>query len=581
MENGLVLKLTDGKKAVVKQTDKKQCFFVGKHGQQTNAVFEKAYVISNVNWPEHVSASYEIGSRSFTDLSYSAGRNISRASGAYYLKKHSDGTDFLCLNFEYPAHDSYEKMYACRFQRVVYKENGEVVVIQTRYGSVVPKIYVYIGLKESVPYLDKLLGILDNAETFSSRKLSIFTRLLAQKYGLEEEAAEQMENFIIYTCLDAANISASFGVFKSRKKTLSYELIKAVVDFVCGTCFDDWYRLAPRRRYGKISDVIDYVRKLNKGRYSEWTGPERAFFHTVRKIIDYSVFTEVYAVSLILLKFLAENEIEDADSLKRVASSKGLFSSTLMADTVDGFSPAQLDGEAKKVFLSLVGEGNESVQTRVEKALYRYHTGSNILFRYVQSMKVKLGLSSKGEKAKISESRIESAVLCAAANSALSIRNELNGKRQKSDFNMQQVIGNICESICRDFNIKVSSNDDAEKKELVSKKLMKTGKLYLEKEELKAHSNTFNTPFDIVYEVIPENNFLTVYVVCFILLRAIELMSGEFKSVHSFMKSDSFENPDLIDNELLKALIVEARYRFAAMCGSDLLEILAELDGKI
>ena len=581
MENGLVLKLTDGKQTVVKQTDKKQCFFVGKQGQQTNAVFEKAYEISNVNWPEHVNASFEIGSRSFIDLSYSAGRIISRASGAYYLKKHPDGTDYLCLNFEYPAHDSYEKMYACRFQRVVYKENDEVVVIQTKYGSVVPKINVFIGLKESVPYLDKLLGILDNAETFSSRKLSIFTRLLAQKYSLEEETAEQMESFIIYTCLDAANISASFGVFKSRKKSLSYELIKAVADFVCGTCFNDWYRLAPGRRYDKISDVIDYIRKLNKGRYSEWTGPERAFFHTVRRIIDYSVFTEVYAVSLILLKFLAENEIEDADSLKRAAFSKGLFSSTLMADTVDGFSPAQLDGEAKNVFLSLVGKGNESVQTRVEKALYRYHTGSNILFRYVQSMKVSLGLSSKGEKTKVSESRIESSVLCAAANSALSIRNELNGKRPKSDFNMQQIIGNICESLCGDFNIKVACDDDAEKKELVSEKLMETVVIYLEKETSKTRSNTLNTPFEFIFEVLPENNFLTVYAVSFILLRIIGLMSGEFDSIYDFMRSDKFEGLRLIENKQLKALIVEARYRFAAMCGSDLLEIMAELDGKI
>ena len=579
MNNGITLKLLSGRNIAVNEAEKNHCFFVGKEGQQCNAVFEKAYEITSNNWPDNVSADYEIGSRTFSDLSYSAGSIISRARGAYYLKKHIDGTDFLCLNFEYPAHDLYEKMYACHFQRVIYKEGEEVVVIQTKFGSVVPKITVFIGLKESVPYLDKLLNILDNADSFSSKRISILTRLLAQKYDLGDDRAEQMENFIIYTCLDAANISASFGIFKSRKKSLSYDLINAAVDYICASCYPDWYRLAPGRRYARIGEVIEYIRRLKRYKKVEWTGPERAFCHTSRKLIDAYVFAEVYAVSLVLLKFLAENEIEDANSLRKAAFHKGLFSSTIMADTVDGFSANQLDGEAKKVFFSLIGKGNDSVKKRVEKALYRYHRESNFLFHYAHTIKSSSGFVDYAEKTGVSESLIEMLVICAAANAAVSVQKHPETYRKRIGKQEFKIIRQLFDNLCAGYNFSFS-NSSEEAKDEVTKKLIKAARIYSEDEKRRMRLD-INNSYELTHQLLPENMFLLVYLASFILLQSIKAALGNFDSLSRFSFSDEFEQTTLIESEELKLLIIEAKCRFAAMCTSDLLEIMAELDGKL
>ena len=422
MSDTINIRLTDSEDAVLKESEKRHCFFVGKTEDATNAGFEKAYEITHVNWPQNLFASYEIGGRQFTDLSFTQGSVVAHAKGSYKLKKHPDGTAYLHMALDYPVHDTYERMYSQRFERVIYKENGEVIVLQAKHGRVLPKINVFVGLKDSVPYLDRLLEILDNADAAQTTRMRMLSRCVAQKYRLSEETAEQLEKFVIYTCLDAANISASFGIFKSKKRTLSYELLKATADYVCGTCSPEWYSIAPRRRYERLSDSLEYIRHLQRGKYVEWSNEEKALCRSARKWIDASVFADVYAVSLVLLRFLAENSFTDVYSFKTTAVSPGIFSSTLMADTVDRFSAAQLDGEAKKVFFSLVGKDPANVKTRVERALYRYHAASNYLFRTAQALTAQSGLADTKRQAQVLENEVEHIALSCAAKAALFAR---------------------------------------------------------------------------------------------------------------------------------------------------------------
>ena len=573
MGRTIQLRLVDAEDIVVKELDKKQCFFVGKPGQETNALFDKAYEITHTEWPKNIFATFSVGSREFTNLSFAKGSNIAKAKGSYQLRKHPDGTMYLCLNLEYSARDSYDKMYANHFQRVIYRENGEVVVIQAKYGRVLPKINVFIGLQNSVPYLDGLLEALDNAGASQMTRMKMLARCVAQKYGCSDIVAEQMENFAIYTCLDAANISASFGVYKSKKKSLSYELLKAVTDYICGNCFAEWYSIAPRRRYEKLDDLMDYIRRLKRGKHVEWSEEERAFCHNVRKLIDAGVFADVYAVCLILLKFLAENEVTDLDSLLSLAGSLGVFSGTLMGETVDCFSPRHLDGEAKKTFFSLTGNDVQTAKERIEQALYSYHTGSNFLFRTVHTLTMQGENFGSESDAKATESAVEKTVLSAAADAALDIRKQLESNDQNAPSRTREIVEKLCERICNRLHV----NFDTQDKELAIKKCLESAALYLEKETRGVLANRNRISQEFVQEFVPENKFVQVYMAACVLLRILQQAGGDplsfAKALHESVRS---EQP-LFRSDELTTIVLEAKYRFGAMCGADLLEIMAEL----
>ncbi|MBR0415089.1 MAG: hypothetical protein IJI67_08465 [Clostridia bacterium] len=573
MGRTIQLRLVDAEDIVVKELDKKQCFFVGKPGQETNALFDKAYEITHTQWPKNVFATFSVGSREFTNLSFSKGSDIAKAKGSYQLRKHPDGTMYLCLNLEYSARDSYDKMYANRFQRVIYRENGEVVVIQAKYGRVLPKINIFVGLQESVPYLDALLDVLDNSHTAQMSRMRMLARCVAQKYQCSDSVAAQMENFAIYTCLDAANISASFGVYKSKKKSLSYELIKAVTDYICGNCFEEWYSIAPRRRYDKLNDLVDYIRRLKRGKHVEWSEEERSFCHDVRKLIDAGVFADVYAVCLILLKFLAENEVSDLNSLLSLATSPGIFSGTLMAEVVDGFSPKHLDGEAKKTFFSLVGNDAGFAKERTEQALYSYHTASNFLFRTVHTLTMQRADFGAESDVKAVESVVEKAVLSAAAEAALDIRKQLEGDNQNSHSSTREIVEKLCESICN----KLQVGFDAEDKETALKKCLESAALYLESETRGILTNSNRASKEFVRELVPENKFVQVYTAACVLLRILQQAGGEqdyAKALHEVVLGEQ----QLFRQDELTTIVLEAKYRFGAMCGADLLEIMARLD---
>ncbi|MBE6818609.1 MAG: hypothetical protein E7517_05575 [Ruminococcaceae bacterium] len=573
MGRTIQLKLLDAEDIVVKELDKKHCFFVGKPGQETNALFDKAYEITHTEWPKNVFATFSVGSREFTNLSFSKGSNISKAKGSYQLRKHPDGTMYLCLNLEYSARDPYDKMYANHFQRVIYRENGEVVVIQAKYGRVLPKINVFVGLQNTVPYLEELLDILDNSHAAQMTRMKMLSRCVAQKYQLTDAVSEQMESFAVYTAMDAANISASFGVYKSKKKSLSYELLKAVTDYICGNCFEEWYQVGPKRRYDTINDLMDYIRRLKHGKHVEWNESERAFCHDVRRLVDAGVFADVYAVCLILLRFLAENDVTDIHSLMKLAGSPGVFSGTLMSETVDAFSPKYLDGEAKKTFFSLVGNEVENAKARIEQALYSYHTGSNFLFRTVHTLTMQGENFGSESDAKATESAVEKTVLSAAADAALDIRKQLESNDQNAPSRTREIVEKLCERICNRLHV----NFDTQDKELAIKKCLESSALYLEKETRGILANRNRISQEFVQEFVPENKFVQVYMAACVLLRILQQAGGDPQSFAKALHESVRSEQPLFRSDELTTIVLEAKYRFGAMCGADLLEIMAEL----
>ena len=573
MQQEILLSLTKGEDIVINPIEKKHCFFVGKPGQETNATFEEAYEIIHSEWPKNVEATYEIGSRMFSDLSFNTGRNIARAKGAYQLKKHADGTVFLGMKLDYQTQDAFDKMYGGSFQRAIYRENGEVVVIQAKYGHVLPKINVFVGLKDSVPYLDTLLDILDHADELQMTQLRKMMLCVAQKYHLSDDKAAQIEAFIVYTCLDAANYCASFGIFKS-KKNLSYELLKAVFDYICGNCFPTWYRVAPRRRYEVLGELTDYMRRLKRTKSIEWNDNERAFCHFIRHAFDAQVFADVYTVSLILLKFLAENDVTDMDSFKSIAGSAGIFSSTLMADTVDGISIIKLSSEIKSLFFLLLGTNPAQIKKPVEAALYRYHASSNLMFRTAQEMSV-YAKTLKEKTNILAETLTEKAAIAAAANAALTVKAHKSETRQELQERILNIMRPMCENICRIYDLQFISNRDWQ---LFNEKLAGLSRFYLDEETAAALSGAGKTAAELENEFLPENAFVLVYTAAYLLLQMVQLASGDQENFDELTTEADLTQLVQVNPENLKTLILEAKYRYGAMCGAQLSEVLARLN---
>ncbi|MBQ6380267.1 MAG: hypothetical protein IJJ41_01520 [Clostridia bacterium] len=574
MGKDIAIKLLKGENIILRELDKKSCFFVGKPGESTYAEFEKAYEITNEEWPKNVEASFKVGTREFDNLSFSKGKSLSKAKGKYDIKRHPDGTRYLCLSLEYPVRDSYDKMYNNHFRRAVYCENGEVVVIQAKYGMVMPKINVYVGLEESVPFLDRILEELGSSNEEQVKYLTLLARCVAQKFGLSDEAAEQMENHIIYNCLDAASISATYSPVKARGRVHAFYVLKSIADNICGACMPDWYRTAPRRRYEKLNDVIDYMRRLKRGKTVEWGEEEMAFCREIYKWFDHEVFSEIYAVSMVLLKFLAENDVRDVHSLKKLAGSPGIFSPTLMADTVDSLSAKRLDGEAKTVFFSLLGNDVQQAKERAENALYRYHAASNRLLRNALALPVPVDAKENDVDEKAWGSAIERAALYAAAKATLAVKRQLNKPEHRANNDEILPMHDMFVNTCAKYGYRFPSD---EREDLTFRDIMDIARQYMSGEKLKLHGNPNVTTSEIYHEMVPEYTFVRAYVVAYVLVTFLQQPFEDQETFEKRVKQFAARDEALLHKALLQPVILEAKCRFAAMSSEGLLEVMAQI----
>ena len=574
MGKDIAIKLLKGENIVLRELEKTNCFFVGKAGESSYAEFEKAYEITNEEWPKNVAVSFKVGTREFDDLSFSKGRSISKAKGKYDIKRHPDGTRYLCLSLEYPVRDSYDKMYNNHFRRAVYCENGEVVVIQAKYGMIMPKINVYVGLKESVPFLDRLLEVLGAANEEQVRYLTLLARCVAQKYGLADEAAEQMENHIIYNCLDAASISATYSPVKVRGRVHALYVLKSIADNICGSCMPDWYRTAPRRRYEKITDVMDYIRRLKRDKTVEWGEEEMRFCHDIHSWFDHEVFSEVYAVSMVLLKFLAENDVRDVHSLKKQAGNPGIFSATLMAETVDSLSAKRLDGEAKTVFFSLLGNDAQQAKERAKKALYRYHAAANNLLRNALALPVPVSARDDDVDEKAWGSAIEQSALFAAAKATLAVKRQLNKPERGATDEEIQAIHAMFVNICAKYGFLFPSD---EQEDLTFRDILNIVRQYLSGEKLKLRGDPNVTTYEIYHEMVPEFNFVRAYVVAYVLVTFLKQQAEDQEAFEKRIKQFAARDEALLNKATLQPVILEAKCRYAAMNSEGLLEIMAQI----
>ena len=577
MSGSVKINLLDNTETVLKESEKKSCFFVGREGEATNAEFEHAYEISNVQWPKDCTASYEVGSRRFSGLSYSKGRSIAKAKGSYEIKKHPDGTVYLCMKIEYPTYDSYDRMYANRFQRVIYRENNEIVVIQAKYGRIVPKINIYIGLKESVPFLDRLLDLLGSSDSAQLTRLTMLTRCVTQKYWLSDDVATKMENYILYSCLDAAGASANYGVFRSRGRMHSYDELKSIADYICGACMPAWYQTAPKRRNEILGDVIHYISKLKRDKFLEWSAEEKAFSHDIRKFFDVEVFRELYSISLVLLRFVAENDFRDVQSLKKMTMAQGVFSSTLMANTVDGFSTKHGEGEARKALFSIIGTNAAKAKEQIEKALYQYHAKSNILFRNTRTLTMQSGNYTNEKEAKAIESAVEKTVLAASANTAVAYLKRLNANGQLNDDYEEKILHAMCEKIFDYYGKLEEIEEDEDEADNVYETLMSIGRYYL-RNEMKTLRKGNKTNYELVHEFVPENSFVLMYTVGFAVVRFLHQAAMKGGTYNAEALHFIFDEGDFINERNLKELILEAKRRYGALCSTETLDIMAKID---
>lgn len=577
MSGSIKINLLDNTETVLKESEKKSCFFVGKEGEATNAEFEHAYEISNVEWPKDVNVSYEVGSRRFSNLSYSKGKSITKARGSYEIKKHPDGTVYLCMKIEYPTYDSYDRMYASHFQRVIYRENNEIVVIQAKHGRVVPKINIFIGLKESVPFLDRLLDVLGTSDSAQLTRLTMLTRCVTQKFWLSDDVAAKMENYILYSCLDAASSYATYGVFRAKGRMQSYDKLKSIADYIFGACLPAWYQTAPKRRHEILGEVIHYISKLKRDKFIEWSAEEKAFAHELRRTFDVEVFRELYAISLVLLRFVAENDFRDVQSLKKATMAQGVFSSTLMSDTVDGFSAKHLDGEARKALFTITGTDTSKAIELIEKALYQYHAGSNILFRDARTLTMQSGNYVNEKEAKAVESAVEKTVLAAAANTAVAYLKKLKGSGQLNDGYEEKISYEMCQKLFDLFGKLEEIEEDEEDAQDVYQTLMSIGKYYM-RNEMKTLRQGHKTNYELMHEFVPENNFVLMYTIGFCVIRFLHQAAMKVGTYNAHALHYIFDEGDFINERNLKELLLEAKRRYSTLCSAETLDIMANLE---
>ena len=134
--------------------------------------FAALYELSSATIGEGVrDCAYKVGSRKFTDLSFLKGEMIKEifSGGAYALslvRRRPDGAKVLSIYEEIPTFDSDDREWDGTAYTCLYRDGREVNLLYCRYGYSIPRIDIYLGLKETAPdfssWLDLLAGDKEN-----------------------------------------------------------------------------------------------------------------------------------------------------------------------------------------------------------------------------------------------------------------------------------------------------------------------------------------------------------------------------------------------------------------------------------
>ena len=128
------------------------------------------------------------------------------------------------------------------------------------------------------------------------------------------------------------------------------------------------------------------------------------------------------------------------------------------------------------------------------------------------------------------------------------------------------------------YGIHLSLEDEQETLNAVAEKLKDISADYLEEETAVALSGAGKIASEIANDFVPENAFVFTYVATFILLRMLQYA---FATGEEFCKTFERSTDSILGEEIkikpeeLKTVILEAKYRYGAMCGADLLETMA------
>lgn len=109
---------------------------------------------------------YSVRGRNFVDLSFRDGEKISEisestgyqryADGAE-LRRHADGTKFIYQYEDVPVFDSGDAEWDRIDEWIFYRDADGINLIRCRHGWAIPKINIYLGLKEIPAKLEKIL----------------------------------------------------------------------------------------------------------------------------------------------------------------------------------------------------------------------------------------------------------------------------------------------------------------------------------------------------------------------------------------------------------------------------------------
>lgn len=92
--------------------------------------------------------SYSVNGRTIKDLSFAKGNKIKAFSEDNELRVSEDGVKFLYFYEDIPTFDSDDYIWDGDKHTVIYRDSEGINLLSCRCGYRIPKIYVYIGLKE-------------------------------------------------------------------------------------------------------------------------------------------------------------------------------------------------------------------------------------------------------------------------------------------------------------------------------------------------------------------------------------------------------------------------------------------------
>lgn len=134
-----------------------------KKGRKYSFEFKKAYMIRSNDSEQGIrNCIFRIHGRTIEDLSFTEGVTLTKYPDKGELRLSPDGVKFLYFYNDIPTFDSYDRIWDGDEYNIIYKDSEGVNLIYCRSGYRIPKIKIYVGLKNSNPdfseYLNKLLS---------------------------------------------------------------------------------------------------------------------------------------------------------------------------------------------------------------------------------------------------------------------------------------------------------------------------------------------------------------------------------------------------------------------------------------